>query len=154
VSAPTSHTYHPDFFEPDERPDVLFGCIPRRLFFDHSALIEVARTGIPGHWLACITDSTGLHEAIGVALGMTVNQLDDACRSEFLDSRTSETVLDLAGVFSRCLSVWESQELAYEWLMHPVTALNGHSPISLLDTFEGRHWIAEVLRKIEGGDFS
>jgi uncharacterized protein (DUF2384 family) len=35
-----------------------------------------------------------------------------------------------------------------------VPALDGERPINLFDTFEGRRWVAQVLNKIEHGDFS
>ncbi|MBW4979712.1 antitoxin Xre/MbcA/ParS toxin-binding domain-containing protein [Marinobacter adhaerens] len=116
--------------------------------------VQWVRRGIPGDWLASLVGETGLEHEIAIALGMTSSQLRAACQADALDARTSENVLDLARLLSYCVSVWESHDQAVEWLSHPVHALADQIPMSLLDTFEGRRWLTEVLYKIEQGDFS
>ncbi len=116
--------------------------------------VQWVRRGIPGDWLASLVGETGLEHEIAIALGMTSSQLRAACQADALDARTSENVLDLARLLSYCVSVWESHDQAVEWLSHPVHALADQIPMSLLDTFEGRRWLTEVLYKLEQGDFS
>lgn len=133
---------------------MIFGCIPGILFADRVAFIHAARDGIPGDWLASVIQSSGADEGIAKALGVQLKNLEAMCRMETLDTRTSEAVLDIARVFSLCFAVWESPVLADQWLKSKLPALGDESPVSLLDTHEGRRWIIEVLRKIEGGQFS
>ncbi|PTB91050.1 hypothetical protein C9993_12905 [Marinobacter sp. Z-F4-2] len=121
---------------------------------NHVTFVQWARRGIPGDWLASLVGKTGLEIAIETALGMTSHQLRAACQADALDARTSEIVLHLARVLSYCVSVWEPRDEAVEWLSHPVHALADQVPMSLLDTFEGRRWVMEVLYKIKQGDFS
>jgi hypothetical protein len=109
-------------------PEMVVGCVPENLFADPPAFIRAVREGIPGHWLSSIIRSSGLDESIAKALGAPQKQLEVLCDMDVLDTRTSEAVLEIA--------------------------LGGESPVSLLDTHEGRRWIIEVLRKIEGGQFS
>lgn len=135
-------------------PDMIFGCIPGILFADRVAFIRAVRDGIPGHWLASVIQSSGADEGIAKALGVPPEKLEAMCRMETLDPRTSEAVMEIARVISLCVAVWESPVLADQWLKSKLPALGVQSPVSLLDTHEGRRWIVEVLRKIEGGQFS
>jgi len=133
---------------------MVFGCIPGILFADRVAFIHAVRAGIPGQWLASVIQSSGADEGIAKALGVPPKKLEAMCRIEVLDIRTSEAVMEIARVISSCVAVWESPVLADQWLKREVPALGNESPISLLDTHEGRGWVMSVLRKIEGGQFS
>lgn len=135
-------------------PEMVLGCIPGNLFADHMAFIHAVRAGIPGHWLASVIQSSGADEGIAKALGVPQRQLDALCQIEALDIRTSEAVLEIARVLSSCFAVWESPALAKQWMRSGVPALGDESPVSLLDTHEGRRWVMDVLQKIEGGQFS
>ena len=134
--------------------NMVFGYIPESLFADPVAFINAIRAGVPGQWLASVIQSSGLDEGIAKALGIPQKQLEIMCQMETLDARTSEAVLEIARVLSSCLAVWESPALVNEWLKSDVPALSDESPVSLLDTHEGRRWVMDVLRKIEGGQFS
>ena len=149
-----SHT--PYFALVPERPqETLFSRgMPEDVLSNPVTFVQWARRGLPGDWLASLVGKTGLENEIATALGMTSHQLRAACQADALDARTSEIVLDLARVLSYCVSVWESRGQAVEWLIHPVHELADQVPMSLLDTFEGRRWLMEVLYKIEQGDFS
>lgn len=58
------------------------------------------------------------------------------------------------GVIAQAIRVWESREQALEWFQGRVSALDDERPSDLLGTQEGCRRIAEVLSKIEHGDFS
>ncbi|EMP56853.1 hypothetical protein MSNKSG1_03565 [Marinobacter santoriniensis NKSG1] len=133
---------------------MVFGCIPGNLFADHMAFIHAVRAGIPGHWLASVIQSSGADEGIAKALGVPPEQLEAMCQIEALDIRTSEAVLEIARVLSSCFAVWECPALAKQWMKSGVPALGDETPVSLLDTHEGRRWAMDVLQKIEGGQFS
>lgn len=57
-------------------------------------------------------------------------------------------------VIAQAIRVWESREQALEWFQGRVSALDDERPSDLLGTQEGCRRIAEVLSKIEHGDFS
>jgi len=57
-------------------------------------------------------------------------------------------------VITLAIRVWESQELALDWLQRPIAALSDERPCDFLGTREGCRRITETLRKIEQGDFS
>tara|TARA_R110001599_G_scaffold160098_1_gene347752 strand:+ start:157 stop:591 length:435 start_codon:yes stop_codon:yes gene_type:complete len=138
----------------EQGSEVVFGCIPSRLFLDSALYIDTVRAGIPGLWLARVALLSGIGKEIGKTLGMSEQRFEAACQMDTLDTRTSEAVLEIARVLSVCFSVWESQALGKAWLGCHVPALGEETPLSLMDTHEGRCWLMEVLRKIEGGDFS
>ncbi|WP_412537079.1 antitoxin Xre/MbcA/ParS toxin-binding domain-containing protein [Marinobacter sp. MIT932201] len=133
---------------------LLFGCIPDELFSNPEAFISAVRSGAPGQWLASMIQSTGLQEGIGNALAMNPDQLVLACQSDALSRRTTESMLDVARVLKAGEATWGSQEKSIEWLVSSVPALADNSPLNLMDTFEGRRWVMQTLRKIEYGDFS
>jgi len=134
--------------------NLVFDCIPNDLFSNPEAFISTVRAGAPGQWLAHIIQSTGLKEGVGRALEMTPDQLLLTSQTDFLDRRTTEKMLDVARVLRDCEATWGSQDKSIEWLVSLVPALANNSPLSLMDTFEGRRWVIQTLHKIERGDFS
>ena len=151
---PIISSYQPSPVPSGREPTLLFNCIPNVVFANHRIFISHVRAGIPWRWLAGIIETTDQKEGIKNALSMTSDQLRDACQSETLDPETTEVVLDIARVLSLSISVWESQDLAAQWLKSPVPALTDLPPMSLMDSFEGRRWVMCVLKKIEFGQFS
>ena len=65
----------------------------------------------------------------------------------------SEETLDALRLYGQAVKVFGSLEKANEWIRMPVPALAGEKPEALFDTFEGRNWISQALRKIEYGEF-
>jgi uncharacterized protein (DUF2384 family) len=50
--------------------------------------------------------------------------------------------------------IWGSDEAAQSWLHSKVPALGGAEPAEMFDSYEGRRWVSQVVKKIEYGDFS
>jgi len=71
---------------------------------------------------------------------------DRASQLEF--ARDSESLSKYAA------QVFESEQTASEWLRTPVAALGEKRPCDLWHTPEGRAQIAQVLSKIEHGEFT
>lgn len=61
---------------------------------------------------------------------------------------TPFSVLQLAQI------VFESKQIALEWLESPVPALEGKTPRQLMQSPEGCKRILKVLKKLESGEFS
>ena len=57
-------------------------------------------------------------------------------------------------VQQRAETIFESREIALEWLERPIRALGGAVPRELLRTPEGCRQVYQVLAKIDAGDFS
>lgn len=128
--------------------------IPAELFDNPKAFIEAVKSGIPGTWLASAVNASGNVDLFASALQLSAAEVKLLFSKQHLDSHTSEIILDVVRLLRLCGSVWESSEQAMRWLNLPVAALGGVEPARLVDTFEGRRWISQVLSKIEQGQFS
>jgi putative toxin-antitoxin system antitoxin component (TIGR02293 family) len=101
-----------------------------------------------------VVEATGLRETFLSILNVTSGNLSREYRKKALTKEASEEVLDAVRLLKQAVDVWESRDMAIEWLKSSVPALGGEKPINLFDTFEGRRWVAQVLNKIEHGEFS
>lgn len=146
--------YKPNLDEALSTNGLVFDAIPSEVFRDRQAFIDVSRQGIPGLWVKKVIEATGLRDAFLDILNVSSGNLSRVYRKKALQKETSEEVLDAVRVLRQSLQVWESRELAMQWLNAPTAALDGVCPIQLFDTFEGRRWVSQVLNKIEHGEFS
>ncbi len=71
-----------------------------------------------------------------------------------LNSKQSEGLLRLVRVFSQANHTLGNREKAWHWLEQPNRALEGETPVSLLDTELGAQMVSDVLGRIEYGVFS
>ncbi|MBK1736039.1 hypothetical protein CKO15_12280 [Halorhodospira abdelmalekii] len=130
------------------------GDIPEEVFSSRKMFIDVSRKGIPGEWVKSVVEATGLREAFLGILNIDSGNLSRVYRRKALPKETSEEVLDAVRLLRQAADVWESYDLAMQWFKSPVPALGDERPLDLIDTFEGRRWISQVLNKIEYGEFS
>lgn len=104
--------------------------------------------------MASAVNVSGKVDLLASALQLSAAEVKFLFNKQHLDSRTSEIILDVVRLLRLCGSVWESSEQVMRWLNLPVAALGGVEPARLVDTFEGRRWISQLLSKIEQGQFS
>lgn len=52
------------------------------------------------------------------------------------------------------MNIYDSVNLAKEWINSQIPALGGQVPVNILHTADGRKIVHQVLRKLELGDFS
>jgi len=156
VAGKSVSTYRPKMLAVnlDAPEKTVFGAIPSKVFANRKSFIEVSRKGIPGRWVKSVVEATGLRETFLGILNVSSGNLSREYRKKALTKEASEEVLDAVRLLSQAVDVWESREMAIEWLNSPVAALGGERPINLFDTFEGRRWVSQVLNKIEHGEFS
>jgi len=120
---------------------------------DPAVYIHAVRTGLPGELVkraVKILDNRALFVRI---LGTTSSNLSRFYRLKKMTPAASEEMLDTIRLFKQAVELFGDIESAKEWLNTPVPALKGEKPVSLLDTYEGRRWVSQVLRKIEYGEF-
>lgn len=142
-------------YKHDERKAELFvDFLPKEIFSNHQAFIREVRKGLPGADLKKIITTTGLRDVFIVILKVSSSNLSKQYSRKRLGKEASEDVLDTVRVLNKASSVWESKELAKEWLSSEVPALSNQTPLSLFDTSEGRHWVSQVLSHIEYGEYS
>ncbi len=120
---------------------------------DPVAYINHVRAGLPGDLVKRAVKIIGNRELFVRILGTTSSNLSRFYRLKKMSSAASEEMLDTIRLFKQAVELFGDIESAKEWLNTPVPALKGEKPIALLDTYEGRRWVSQVLRKIEYGEF-
>lgn len=128
--------------------------LPTAVFDNTLNFIRAVHDGLPGTIVRQAIGVLGHRELFVNILGVQSANLSRVYRRKHLDKTDSESVLDLLRVVSEARRVFESRELADEWLSTVVPALGGNRPIDLCDTFEGRDLVRDALRKVQYGDFS
>ena len=128
--------------------------IPPDALRDQVTFISTVRSGIPGQVVREAIELFGNRELFVRLLHTSSANLNRYYRRKSLDAVDSEEILDTLRVYFEASRIWGSHEAAREWLHAPVPALLGERPVNLFDTFEGRQWVRQVLRKIEYGEFT
>ena len=127
--------------------------VPPAVFEDRTAFVEAARRGVPGMVVKQAVNVLGYRDLFVRLLGTTAGNLNRFYRRKTLGPVQSEALLDVLRVVFQAVSVFGGRDGAGEWLVTPLPALGGQSPVELCDTFEGRALAREALRKIEYGEF-
>ncbi len=120
---------------------------------DPAAYIKAVRSGLPGELVKRAVKILDNRELFVRILGTTSSNLSRFYRLKKMTPSASEEMLDTIRLFKQAVELFEDIESAKEWLNTPVPALKGEKPVSLLDTYEGRRWVSQLLRKIEYGEF-
>ncbi len=128
--------------------------IPVSILDNQAEYIRTVREGIPGGVVKEAIKIIGSRELFTRLLDTTSANLSRYYHKKALNRVDTEEVLDTLRIFLEASRVWNDIDLARTWLNTPVSALAGEKPIDLFDTFEGRNWVRQVLRKIAHGEFS
>lgn len=128
--------------------------LPQGVFEDRADYIRQVRQGIPGSVVKGAIDLLGNRELFIRLLHTTSPNLSRFYKRKTLSPEDSEEVLDALRIFMEAFRVWGDLDSARQWLEAPLPALAGEKPVDLFDTYEGRGWVRQVLRRIEYGEFS
>jgi len=141
-----------------ELHDIVPDHLDSRVFDDSAAFIRTVRHGVPGsvvrEAIAALGNTSQARELFVTLLETTSGNLHRYYKRAALGRTESEEVLDTLRLIRQAQAVFDSPEIAADWLESPVPALAGESPLALCDTFQGRRLVREVLAKIEHGEFS
>ena len=121
---------------------------------NNAAFIRAVRAGVPGTVVKSVIKTFNNRDLIARVLDMSTANLSRIYQKKHMDRTISEEILDIIRLYRQAIGVLGSKETAIEWIKSPLPALSGETPESLLDTFAGRKWVSDVLRKIEYGEFS
>ncbi|MAY36584.1 MAG: hypothetical protein CMN84_10835 [Spongiibacteraceae bacterium] len=99
--------------------------------------------------IAVVTDELTKGWHFGVAK-CRISQVPSA----IFDTPTETEACSQDEVLQRAYSVFGDTTRARAWMETPIQALDGHPPINLCASLEGRRRVIATLKKIEGGDFS
>lgn len=115
--------------------------------------LSVVRSGVSGEKLQAIIKLTGEKELIAHAIGKSASSLSRSYRVKRLSSAISDKLIDTLRVYMQVVNIYESVNLAREWIHSPIPALGGEVPAKLLDTHAGREMVRDTLRKIDLGEY-
>ncbi len=115
--------------------------------------IRTIREGISGDVVKRAVKIFDNRELIVRILGTTSSNLSRYYRVKKMNRGDSEEILDTIRFYNQAMNVFGNLEKTRTWIKTSTPALAGEKPEALLDTFEGRKWVSQVLRKIEYGEF-
>ncbi len=127
--------------------------LPAETFTNPAEFIRHTREGISGEVVKRAVKILGNRELFVRILDTTSSNLSRYYRRRRMNRVDSEETLDTLRLYGEAVKVFGDLDKASEWIRSPIPALAGERPETLFDTFEGRHWVAQTLRKIEHGEF-
>mgnify|MGYP005862991173 CR=1 FL=1 len=127
--------------------------LPDDVLNNQAKFIHFVREGISGEVVKHAVKLLGNRDLIVRILGTTSSNLSRYYRVRRMNQVDSEEMLDTLRLYAQALDVFGDIDKVSEWMRTPLPVFSGESPESLLDTFEGREWVSQVLRKITYGEF-
>nr|WP_298374792.1 antitoxin Xre/MbcA/ParS toxin-binding domain-containing protein [uncultured Halomonas sp.] len=129
--------------------------VPAKVFTDQGAYLDTVYKGISGDVIRQAIKAMGNNRALFLRLlEVDSANLSRVFKKKHLGRTDTEEVLDTLRIYREAVRIFESHEVARDWLSSPIRALSDRAPEELCDTFEGRSLVRATLRKIEQGDFS
>ena len=123
--------------------------IPVDIMTNQTQFILLVRRGMPGELVKRAVQMLNNRELFARILGTTSNNISRFYRVKKMNRKNSEKILDTIRLYDQVTQVFGDLEKAIEWTTTPEPTLSGEKPEALFDTFEGRRWVSQVLRKIE-----
>ncbi|TPE46466.1 DUF2384 domain-containing protein [Maribrevibacterium harenarium] len=115
--------------------------------------LSAVRKGVSGEALRSIVNIVGERNLIAKTIGKDVSTLSKSYRLKRLSPIASDNLIGTLRVYVRAVMIYDSVDVAKEWMNTSIPALGGEIPISLLDTHAGRELVNLTLRKIESGEY-
>ena len=119
-------------------------------------LLHLSKTGLPIKALKHLQKKLQINNReMSELVGMSESTLQRRYRSgKRLSELESQTVLQLAELWSQGMEVFADDADLRSWLHSEIPALGGRKPMSLLATPLGRFHVQEVLLRLEWGIYS
>jgi putative toxin-antitoxin system antitoxin component (TIGR02293 family) len=114
--------------------------------------LSIVRSGASGKQLRAITDLIEEKELIARSIGTTSN-LSKSYQIKRLSSAETDNLIGLLRVYIQAAKVYESFDLAKDWMRSSIPALGGEIPVNMLDSHAGREVVRQVLRRMEFGEY-
>lgn len=128
--------------------------IPEEFLTNQAQFIRFVREGVPGVVVKRAVQIFDNRELFVRILGTTSSNLNRYYRVKNMSRENSEEMLDTIRLYGQATQVFGDLEKAKKWIKTSIPALSCEKPEALFDTFEGRHWVSQILRKIEYGEFA
>ena len=119
-------------------------------------LIAAVREGLPAGTLVRLAERLGLSQAdLSAKLGIPLRTLNRRIAQHGrLTASESDRTARMAQVFADAVETLGDEPKAAQWLKTPNRALDGVSPLDLLDTDPGVREVEQVLGRIAYGVYS
>ncbi len=114
--------------------------------------LSIVRSRVSGDQLKAITDLIEEKELIARSIGTTSN-LSKSYQTKRLSSAETDNLIDLLRVYIQAVKIYESLDLAKEWMRSSIPALGGEIPVNMLDSHAGREVVRQALRRMEFGEY-
>ncbi|MEP3351079.1 MAG: MbcA/ParS/Xre antitoxin family protein [Marinomonas sp.] len=114
--------------------------------------LSIVRSRVSGDQLKVITDLIGEKELIARSIGTTSN-LSKSYQTKRLSSAETDNLIDLLRVYIQAAKVYESFDLAKEWMRSSIPAFGGEIPVNMIDSHAGREVVRQALRRMEFGEY-
>ncbi|MFM2481310.1 antitoxin Xre/MbcA/ParS toxin-binding domain-containing protein [Celerinatantimonas sp. YJH-8] len=118
-----------------------------------SGYLTAVRAGLSGDKLRIITKFIGDRELVARSIGKDASNLSRSYRVKLLPPAVTDNLIDTVRVYLQAAQIYDSMELAKEWMNSPIPSLGGEIPATLLDTHAGRELVRQTLRKMEYGEY-
>jgi len=117
--------------------------------------ITLIRRGLPAVALDALINAVRVSQGeLAVALDIPLRTLARHKREGRFTSEESAKLVRLARVVERAEEVFEEFEAALHWLKSPNAAMEGVTPLSMLDTDIGAENVLDTIGRIEHGVFA
>jgi len=113
----------------------------------------VIRQGLPNSAVKALTERYGLNDdVLSRIMGISVRTLSRRKTSRgTLSATESDRAFRFARIAARVEEIFGDAETAQDWISAPNRALEGVSPIDIMDTDAGVERIEEILTRVERG---
>lgn len=117
--------------------------------------IPLARKGLPAAAIDSLVRLSRIAQTeISKALDIPERTMARRKREGVFSPAESAKLIRFARVAERAEEVFEDQVLAFDWIKTPNSALDGYTPLSMLDTELGAEIVLDTLGRIEHGIFA
>jgi putative toxin-antitoxin system antitoxin component (TIGR02293 family) len=117
--------------------------------------IGAIKKGISKEELEALKNQSELdYDALSAILNVTKATLHTKKGKEKFDQYISERIFLLADLYSYGYDVFEDRPRFNQWMKKPNRALNGDTPLNLLDTLYGMEEVRHLIGRIEYGVYS
>lgn len=115
--------------------------------------LSIVRSGVSGKKLKAITKLIEERELIARSIGTAPSSLSKSYQSKRLSSIATDTLIDILRVYVQAAIIYESVNLAKEWMRSSIPALGGEIPTNILDSHAGCEIVRLALRRMEFGEY-
>lgn len=115
--------------------------------------LSIVRSGVSGKKLKAITKLIGEKELIARSIGKAPSSLSKSYQAKRLSFIATDNLIDTLRVYIQVIMIYESVDLAKEWIHSSIPALGGEIPANMLDSQAGREVVRQALRRMEFGEY-